>query len=110
MSLPRRYRKSRLSRLFPLRLSLCRGVCLAPLLFEPLDAAGRIHQLLLARVVRVADGADIDSYIALGAARHELVAARTMNLGDVILWMNALFHTALTLRNSDHRPSNIAGA
>src|SRR5687767_5488352 len=48
---------------------------------EPLDAPAGVEELLLARVERVALGADLDVELASRGARLELVAARATNRG-----------------------------
>jgi hypothetical protein len=60
---------------------------------EALDAAAGIHQLLLARVERVAGGADLDVNLGLGRAGHELIAARTADVSLYVLGMNVCLHT-----------------
>src|SRR5712691_4854444 len=66
------------------------GLLEAPL--EALDAAPGVHQLLLARVERVAVRADLDVQVRLRGARDELVAARAANRRDDVLGMDAGFH------------------
>src|SRR5947207_15530806 len=58
-------------------LGLALGLLEAAL--EALDAAARIHQLLLARVKRVAGRAHLDVKLGLRRARLELVAAGAAN-------------------------------
>src|SRR5258708_17227921 len=59
---------------------------------EPLDATARVHQLLLARVERMAVRADLDVQLRLRGARDELVAARAANRCKDVLGMDAGFH------------------
>src|SRR3954447_25590721 len=62
-------------RLRLLRLPRARGPAL-----EALDAAAGVHQLLLARVERVAVGADLDVQLCLRGASRELVPARAAHV------------------------------
>ena len=58
---------------------------------EALDAACRIHQLLLAGEERMAIRADFYVNIALmGRTGREVVTARANNPNFVIVWMNTL--------------------
>src|SRR6266545_3341515 len=66
------------------------GLLEAPL--EALDPAAGVHQLLLARVERMAVRADLDVEVRLRRARDELVAAGAANGRDDVLGMNAGFH------------------
>src|ERR1041384_8039036 len=66
------------------------GLLEAPL--EALDPAAGVHQLLLARVERVAVRADIDVELGLRRTRGELVAAGAANVRDDVLGMDAGFH------------------
>src|SRR5262249_52356941 len=75
-----------------LRLLAAAPVVLA---LELLDAAGRVHVLHLARVERVAGGADFDGDVLLRAARGELVAAAAGHRALFILGVNAFFHGSL---------------
>src|SRR5215213_8986275 len=59
---------------------------------EALDPAAGVHQLLLARVERVAVRADLDVQLGLRRARRELVAAGAANVRDDVLGMDAGFH------------------
>src|SRR5262249_61231798 len=71
-------------------LGLPAGLLEPPL--EALDAAARVHQLLLARVERVAGRADLDVELGLRGARLELVAARAANGREDVLGMDAGLH------------------
>jgi hypothetical protein len=63
---------------------------------EALDATAGVDELLLARVERVAVGADLDVHVALGRARGELVAARAANVRlDVSGWMSVFMMPSL---------------
>src|SRR5207247_5732138 len=66
----------------------------APL--EPLHPAARVHQLLLARVERVAVRADLHAELRLGGARGERVPARAVHRCGDVLGMYALFHLSIT--------------
>src|SRR6266508_1583259 len=59
---------------------------------EPLHASAGVHELLLARVERVALGADLDVEIALGRARLEGVPARAGHRGENVLGMSVGLH------------------
>jgi hypothetical protein len=59
---------------------------------EPLDAASGVDQLLLARVERVALGAELDMQVALGRPRVELVAARAVHVGERVFGVNSCLH------------------
>src|SRR6476620_5454390 len=72
---------------------------LEPLL-EALDPAAGIHQLLLARVERVAVRADLDVQLGLRGTCRELVAARAADVREDVLGMDVRFH----------RPARIAAA
>src|SRR5262249_45618690 len=54
---------------------------------EALDPAAGVHELLLARVERVAVRADLDVHLGLRRASHELVAAGAANRRDDVLGM-----------------------
>ena len=53
---------------------------------EALDAPTGVHQLLPARVERVAVGAHLDVELLVGGARDELVAARAAHVGRGCRW------------------------
>src|SRR3954464_9871468 len=59
---------------------------------EALDAAAGVHQLLLARVERVAVGADLDVQLGLGGARLERVPARARDRRELVLGVNVSLH------------------
>src|SRR5207237_295570 len=61
---------------------------------EPLHPAARVHELLLARVERVALRADLDVQLALGRARLERVAARARHRGEGVLGVNVGLHAS----------------
>src|SRR6202163_688273 len=73
---------------------LLRFGCLLVFLGEPLDAAGRIDQLLLAREEGMAIGADFDAQeLALHCrSRGERVPAGAMHGYRVVVRMNVRFH------------------
>ena len=63
---------------------------------EALDAAGGVHELLLAGEERVAIRANFNADVAfMGRASHECIAARTMHANFVISWMNSCFHNSV---------------
>ena len=66
------------------------------LLVEPFDPSGCIHQLLLAGEERMTTGADFDLHIPPGGVGFERVAAGTIDLGRLIVRMNALFHSFIS--------------
>src|ERR1700730_2338358 len=65
-------------------------------LFNP---AGRIDEFLFARKKRMASSADADSNVLARRTRVIDGAARTSDIGHVILWMNACFHVWKGARN-----------
>jgi hypothetical protein len=68
------------------------------LLAEFIDAAAGIHNFLLARVERMAIGANFDLQIlANGRASLEMVAAGASDRDDFVIWMNAGFHGNLDM-------------
>src|SRR6478752_7390100 len=64
---------------------------------EALDATARIHELLLARVERVALRADLDVQLGLRRAGLERVSAGTRHRGDDVLGMDVGFHCSLKI-------------
>src|SRR2546428_12032680 len=79
------------------RLSLRGGLCLLGLLLvparEPLDAAGRVDDLLLSGEERVTVAAHLDLELGPRRARHEGVAARAADdLRQHVSRVDALFH------------------
>src|SRR5581483_6051822 len=70
-------------------LGALRALCALEPALEPLDAAARVHQLLLAGVERVALRADVDVQLGLRRAGLERVPARARHRGDDVLGMNA---------------------
>jgi hypothetical protein len=75
---------------------------------ELVDAAFGIDQFLFAGKERVAERADVQSYLGFGRSRFECVAARTMDLCYFIARMNLLFHGFLLLLIE--KPSHSRGA
>jgi hypothetical protein len=59
---------------------------------ETFHTAARVHELLLARVERVALGADLDVELGLRGPCLELVAARATNRGKDIVRMDVGLH------------------
>src|SRR4051794_25202241 len=59
---------------------------------EALDATAGVHELLPARVERVAVRADLDVDLRLGRARRELVAARATDVRLDVLGMDVGLH------------------
>src|SRR5258708_7881389 len=59
---------------------------------EALDAAAGVHQLLLARVERVAVRADLDVQLSLRGARDERVPARAVHVREDVLGMDVGLH------------------
>ena len=68
------------------------GFGAAVALGEFLNAACGIDKLLLAGEKRMTSGTDTDSNVAAGGAGMVNRAARTNDVGLVILWVNACFH------------------
>src|SRR5689334_13819598 len=64
---------------------------------EALDATARVHELLLARVERVALRADLDVQLGLRRAGLERVSAGARHRGDDVLGMDAGFHCPLKI-------------
>ena len=62
---------------------------------EALDASGGVDDALLARVVRVAIGADVEVDLQLGGLRRPLVAAGTLHLGVFVRGVDASLHAWL---------------
>src|ERR1035437_9009283 len=70
------------------------GVALGVLAAEALDAAGRIHELLLAGKERVAGGADFYADVALmSGTGDECVAAGAMHADLTIVGMDGCFRS-----------------
>src|SRR5690606_2509576 len=67
----------------------------AVLLAETLHPAGRVDQLLLARVERVAVGADIRGDLALGGTSRESVATGAFHHGRGVYGMDVFLHRCL---------------
>ena len=83
----------KLNLLFLLRRVLgLRGQGLGGALLEFVHAAGGVHELLLARVERVAHVANADDDGLLGGARLDHVAAGATNLGVHIFRVNVRLH------------------
>src|SRR3954466_2757273 len=66
------------------------GLLEAPL--EPLHAPAGVHELLLARVERMALGADFDVQLRLRRSSLELVPARAVHRGENVVRMNVGLH------------------
>src|SRR4029078_9234232 len=69
------YKKQRRQRFVALRAALGGPAT------EALDAPARVHELLTARVERMAVGADLHMQLRLGRASGEFVAARAADVG-----------------------------
>src|SRR6266403_2030784 len=70
-------------------------VALGVLAPEALDAAGRVHELLLAGKERMASGADFHADVALvGGAGNKRVTAGAMDPNFVVAGMNSCFHVS----------------
>src|SRR4029077_20231394 len=69
-------------------------------LAETLHPPGRVHELLLAGVVRVALGANLDMNHGHGGARDEVVAARALHGGPAIGRVYPGFHCYQSLTES----------
>src|SRR6266566_5384994 len=64
---------------------------------EALDATARVHELLLARVERVALRADLDVQLGLRRAGLERVPTGARHRGEDVLGMDAVFHCLLKI-------------
>src|SRR5690606_9647256 len=72
------------------------GALAAVALAELVDAAGRVHHLLLAGIERMAGRTDFHvERLAHGGARLELVAAAAGDVDLGVLRMNGFFHGVL---------------
>lgn len=65
---------------------------------EAFDAAGRVHELVFARVERVTRSADVQPQAGLGRMRHKLVPARARHLALHVLRVNIGSHRSETIR------------
>src|SRR5205823_14918210 len=63
-------------------------------LLETLDSAAGVHELLLARVERMAVRADLDVKLRLRRPRLECVSARARDRGEDVLGMDVSLHVA----------------
>ncbi len=61
-------------------------------LVESLDTAGRVNNLLLARVERMASGADFNLQVLGCGLGLDHVATRAMDLTKLIIGMNTFLH------------------
>ena len=68
------------------------GAGLLEAALEPLDAAARVHELLLARVEGMALGADLDMKLGLGGAGLERVPAGARDGREDVLGMDVGLH------------------
>src|SRR4051795_479879 len=76
------------------RVASARSGCAAGLAAaEALDAAAGIHQLLLARVERVAVGADLDVNLCLRRTSRELVPARAAHVSFYVFGVEIGLHS-----------------
>src|ERR671918_1173016 len=73
-------------------LAAARAAGLLEPALEPLHPTARVDELLLARVERMALGADLDVQLGLRGARPELVAARAGHVGEDVLGMDVGLH------------------
>lgn len=62
-------------------------------LVESLDTAGRVNNLLLASVERVASGADFNLQVLGSGLGLDHVATRAMDLAKLIIGMNTFLHS-----------------
>jgi len=71
----------------------------AVFLTELLDAAGSIYNLLLARVERMALGANFDVHVlAGGGACLELITATASHVDFSVVWMDLGLHTGISFK------------
>src|SRR4051812_44060196 len=75
-------------------LSSLRGVGAGVALAEALDASGAVHQLLLAREIRVAVGADLHVDVLAGGAGLPGVAAGAVHRDGLVVGMDVRLHGA----------------
>src|ERR1700730_10836465 len=71
-----------------------RGLGAAVALSELFDATGSVYEFLFAGEKRMTSSADTDSNVAAGRAGVIHRAARANDVGLVIFWMNACFHSS----------------
>jgi hypothetical protein len=76
--------------------SIASGLRLGELLAEALDAAGRVHQTLLAREERMASGADVRVNLGLRRTSLERIPARALDRCRGVLGVNVGFHGNLS--------------
>jgi len=76
--------------------TIASGLWLGELLAEALDAAGGIHQTLLAGEERVASGTDVSVDLGLRGASLERIPARALNRRGGVLGMDVGFHWNLS--------------
>src|SRR5581483_11109405 len=80
---------------------------------EPLDAAGGVHELLLAREERVAARADLEAQLlALGGAGLPRGAARAVDGDFLVIRVNAWLHGPSSInvtKNSNSATSRLQG-
>jgi hypothetical protein len=77
-----------LSKLLALRLD----IACAKFPLESLDSACGINELLLARIERMAVGANFSVYLFSGRAGFKRVSATAANHYFFVFWMNTIFH------------------
>src|SRR6059058_4944609 len=75
-----------------MRLAAARAAGLLEAALEALDTAARVHQLLLARVERVALAADLDVQLRLGGTRLERVPAGAVHVREDVLGVDVGLH------------------
>src|SRR5690606_19887933 len=63
------------------------------LVLELLDTSGRVDELQLARVERMASAADVDFQLGTGAAGDKRIATAALNLRHEVLGMDVVFHS-----------------
>jgi hypothetical protein len=76
---------------------LLRGLGLRVAALEALDPAAGVNELLLAGVEGVSVRTDLGADLAHGASRLERVPARTVDVRDLVLGVDALFHGFVSL-------------
>jgi hypothetical protein len=75
-------------------LELIGGLGAAVLLVESLHPASRVNQLLLARIERMASGADLHFDLAQSRARRERLATRAVDFAVLIVGMYVVLQGA----------------
>jgi len=68
------------------------------LFLEPINPPSRVHQLLLSRIERVADGADLNVNLLLGGHGSDAVTAGAYDGRLHVIGMNSVLHVLLQVQ------------